>query len=110
VSEDDATLLQILDEGVWVAMDGRKRRMTRREASLRALNDQAMAGDMRAARMLQERVAQAGHARDAAEVGNGGADTSALTLKLAKALHDEAHSRGDMPPHDARARHRSFSD
>jgi hypothetical protein len=95
-------LLRILDEEVCVAVDGRKRRMTRREASLRALIDQATAGDMRAARMLQQREAQALMARDAAEAGNGGVDTSALTLGIAEALRKSNLTCDDTSRQDAR--------
>jgi hypothetical protein len=94
-------LLRILDEEICAAVDGRKRRMTRREAMLRGLVDQATAGDIRATRIVQERDVQARKARDTARSAEGGVDTVSLTLGLADIIRRQERSRGDIPPRDA---------
>lgn len=103
VSEDDLMLLRILDEEVCVAVDGRKQRITRREAMLRGLVDQATAGDIRATRIVQERDVQARKARDTTRSAEGGVDTAALTLELAEIIRSRKRPSGDTQPQDTRS-------
>lgn len=98
LSEEDARTLRLLDEEVSLNVDGHARRMTRGEAVDRALFEQAMAGDIRAIKLLQERRARAFAEKAALEAARGREESAALTVALAKSMRAQKLAEIDSPP------------
>lgn len=89
LSQESARILNLLSEGVSVVVDGRVRRVPCEEAVDRALIEQAMAGDIRAIKLVHERHAQALAAKEAIKE-QGGIE---LTLHIAEALRFHARAK-----------------
>jgi hypothetical protein len=95
LSEEHAQTLRLLSEEVTWGEDGLTRRVTSGEAMQRALIRQAMAGDVRAIKLVQEQEARARAALDAIRVAAHGVDTAALTLLLAKHMRSQTLGEAD---------------
>ncbi|WP_033927409.1 DUF5681 domain-containing protein [Sphingomonas sp. 35-24ZXX] len=86
LSEENARTLRLLDEEVSVNVEGHARRMTQGEAVDRALLRQAVAGGIRAIKLLDERRARALAEKAALEAALGREKSAALTALPAKLL------------------------
>jgi hypothetical protein len=92
-------LAEALDEKTVVAIDGRRRRITKREAMVAQLVDKSAAADLRAVKLLLDMLkmaeARAGTAAPAAEWVLDAADEKVIdTLLLRLKLADEAPKPG----------------
>lgn len=95
LSEENARTLRLLDEEVSVNVEGHARRMTRGEAVDRALLRQAVAGDIRAIKLLDERRARALAEKAALEAALGREESAALTALLARRLRSQRQAEFD---------------
>lgn len=97
---EDAQLLRIMREEVGVNIDGQSRRITRREALERVLIEQAMAGDLRALKLVLEREARASAIEARAEADS---ERLAEPLRTISNLILEAAREGRWPQPDEAA-------
>lgn len=97
LSAEHAQTLHLLSEEVTWEEGGRVRHMTVSEAAQRALIGQALAGDVRAIKMVQEQEARVHAALDAIRAAERLADSTALTLKIAARIRSEGLAKLDTP-------------
>lgn len=95
LSQENARTLRLLGEEVSVNVDGHARRMTRGEAVDRALLGQAMAGDIRAIKLLHERHARALAEKAALKAALGREESAALTVLLSEFLRSQRQAEFD---------------